>query len=77
MRYTSRERAQEHVDYLKEQGSEAIIEEVTVFDVYVTWDHRVGSLGNPRKTNVERLVYGGENEGMGQQTNDRECSQEL
>jgi len=38
MRYDSRELAQEHVEYLKEHGSEATIEEVTVFDVYVTRD---------------------------------------
>jgi ERCC4-type nuclease len=42
MRYDSRELAQEHVKYLKEHGSEAIIEEVTVFDVYITRDFRVG-----------------------------------
>jgi len=44
MRYDSRELAQEHVEYLKEHGSEATIEEVTVFDVYVTRDFRVGDI---------------------------------
>lgn len=42
IRCTSKESAKEHVEFQKKLGSEAVIEEVTVYDVYVTRDFRVG-----------------------------------
>jgi len=43
-RYSSMKNAESYADYLRGKGDKVIIEYVTVYDVFVVKDHRIGGV---------------------------------